>query len=80
MSNMLGDLHDSAKSLKKRLGFIQALINLALSIYDFDVCLYQEQNQSKLFVYIVKLSLHRQCYVTTYMWIYSNKCGIPLWD
>lgn len=61
---MLGDLHDSMKSLKKRLGFIQALINLALSIYDFDVCLYQEQNLSKLFV---KLSLHIQCYVTTYM-------------
>lgn len=35
---MLGDLQDSTKSLKKRLGFIQALINLTPSIYASDVC------------------------------------------
>lgn len=43
---MLGDLQDSMKSLKNRLGFIQALINLTLSIYDSDMCLYQEQKKS----------------------------------
>lgn len=70
----------SKKSLKKKdRDFIQALTNLTLSIYDFDICLGQEQNQSKV-VYIVKHSLYIWWYTAPYMWNYFNNHGILLWD
>lgn len=49
----------SKKSLKKRLGFIQDLNNLILSIYDFDIC-FKNKIHLMLSVYFVQFSFDTQ--------------------